>query len=201
MNRIRKYKNKIQVLITPHHKFDSGFELMLGNWTDIHLKNYNVLNFNTMEDAINEALRYPDINWDQMILWHKNNFNKITEIIQYELRINNFNVEFKHRLLNSYQIKNIMFDRIMALGERFRLGYHLNDIISYHITNLFSDDIRALTEILSENQALRIIYKTNDNGIIKLVGKTDIGTTYEIVLWTTFTMVDVRCKKSTSSFK
>jgi hypothetical protein len=188
MNRIRKYGNKYQVLITPHHRFHSGFELMLGNWTDEHLKTYQVIIFNTKEDAMIKAFQHPDINWDQMVLWHKYIFDKLTDIIKYEINVNNFNdVSLLPILLRPKHLKNIMFDRIMDQGNRFRLGYHMNDIISFHITHPYTSNIQELSTILSENQALRIIYKTQDKGIIQLVGRTDLGTTYEIVLWTTLT--------------
>ena len=185
MNRVRQYDNKFQVLITPHHIYHSGFELMLGNWTDAHLKNYRIDTFNSWEEAIEKAYQFPDINWDQMVLWHKDIFSKLYGIIKYEININNFNVEFEPKLLNSYQLKDVMFNRIMIFGERFRLGYHMNDIISFHIINPFTSNLEELAEIFSVNQALRIVYKTNDKGIIRLVGKTDIGTFYEIVLWPT----------------
>lgn len=185
MNRVRKHGNKFQVLITPHHIYHAGFELMLGNWTDTHLKNYRIETFDSWEDAMDRAYQYPDINWDQMILWHKDIFSKLHGIIKYELDVNNFKVEYEPKLLNPYQAKNLMFDRVMMFGNRFRLGYHMNDIISFHIINPFSSNLKEIGHILSTNDALRIIYKTIDNEVIRLVGKTDIGTTYEIVLWPT----------------
>jgi hypothetical protein len=188
MNRIRKYGNKYQVLVTPHHRFHSGFELMLGNWTDEHLKTYQVITFPTEEEAMKKAFQYPEINWDQMVLWHKHIFDKLNNVIKYEINVNNFDdVSLLPIILYPEHLKNMMFDRVMAHGNRFRLGYHMNDVISFHITHPYTSNIQELSAILSENQALRIIYKTNDKGIIRLVGRTDLGTTYEIVLWTTLT--------------
>ena len=188
MNRIRRYGNKYQVLITPHHRFDSGFELMLGNWTDQHLKSYQIVTYNTMEDAMGKAFQYPDINWDQMVLWHRNIFSKLYEIIKYEISVNNFNdVDLNPILQKPSDLKNLMFDRVMIYGDRFKLGYHMNDIITFHIIDPSLERMEELSSILSENQALRVFYKTTDKSIIRLIGKTDLGTTYEIVLWTTFT--------------
>ena len=127
----------------------------------------------------------PDINWDQMVLYHKHIFAKLYDIIVYEVEVNNFDITIEPHLLTSHQLKNVMFDRVMLYGTRFRMGYHMNDLITFHIINPYSDNLKELVEILSVNQALRINFKTNDNGHIRLVGKTDLGTQYEINLWTT----------------
>jgi hypothetical protein len=188
MNRVRQYGNKFQVLITPHHRFHTGIELMLGNWTDPHLVNFRVETYNSWEDAMDRAYQFPDINWDQLVLYHKDIFAKIFDVIKYEISVNNFDVSnyfIEPRLLNSYQIKDIMFDRVIGFGERFRLAYNMNDIISFRITNPYTVNLEELAEIFSVNQALRINFKTQEDGVIKLVGKTDIGTTYEIILWPT----------------
>jgi hypothetical protein len=185
MNRVRQYGNKFQVLITPHHRFHVGFELMLGNWTDPHLSNFRVETYNSWEDAMDRAYQFPDANWDQLVLYHKDIFAKIYDVIKYEISVNNLDVSIQPRLLNSYQIKNVMFDRVVGFGERFRLAYNMNDIISFRITNPYTANLEELAEIFSVNQALRIMFKTQEDGVIKLVGKTDIGTTYEIILWST----------------
>jgi hypothetical protein len=185
MNRVRQYNDKYQVLITPHHRFHTGLELMLGNWVDENLSGFKVEIYNSWEDAMDRSYQFPDIIWDQLTLYHKDIFAKLYQIIKYEIQVNNFNVNVLPKLLNPYQTKELMFNRVMSFGERFRLGYHMNDIISFHITCPFSSHLEELSEIFSINQALRILYKTNDEGIIRLVGQTDLGTSYEIVLWPT----------------
>jgi hypothetical protein len=183
MNRIRKLGDQYQVLLTPHHRFHSGIELMLGNWTDKHLGNYYVETYRTMEDAMQRSYNFPDVNWDQLVIYHKDIYAKLFEIIRYEIDVNNLDMTLEPIILNSYQTKNLMFDRIIEHGERFRPIYHMNDIISFHITNPYSANLNELAEILSTNQQLRIQHKTRDfSGAIKLVGKTDIGTSYEIIL-------------------
>lgn len=182
MNRVRKLGDEYQVLMTPHQRFHSGIELMLGNWTDPHLSNYYVETYNTLEDAMARAYNFPDINWDQLILYHKDIYGKLFEIIRYEIDVNNFDMALEPILMNSYQAKNLMFDRVINYGKRFRLIYHMNDIISFQIVNPYTENLKELAEILSLNQALRIMYKVEGNGVIKLVGKTDLGTSYEILL-------------------
>jgi hypothetical protein len=187
MNRVRIYGDKFQVLITPHHRFHTGLELMLGNWTDAHLSNYRIELYNSWEDAMDRSYQFPDINWDQLVLYHRDIFGKLYEIIKYEIFVNSFDVlvNLEPRLLNSHEIKDVMFNRVMAFGERFKLVYHMNDIISFKIINPYAENLIELAEILSINQALRITYKSNNKGVIRLIGKTDIGTTYEIILLTT----------------
>lgn len=182
MNRIRQYGNIFQVLITPHHRFQVGLELMLGNWTDHHLSTFQVEEYKYLKDAMNRAYQFPDINWDQLILYHRDIFAKIYGVIKYEVNVNNIDCIIEPNLLNSYQVKNLMFDRIIKFGEKFRLINNMNDIISFNITNPYIYNLEELAEIFSFNQALRIIYIMRKNNIIKLVGKTDLGTSYEIIL-------------------
>jgi hypothetical protein len=185
MNRIRKYKNKIQVLITPHHRFDPGFELMLGAWTDDHLRNYHIMEFIDMDDALGEAFNYPDIDWEKMVLFHKDIYVKLYKIIKSELQDNDFITEFEPQIMTANQIKETMFDRVMKLGKRFKLNYNLNDIIGYHIINPWGKNLREIYKILKNNRNLRIVRHEFDHGVIRAIGETDIGTNYEIVLWPT----------------
>ena len=80
-NRIRKISNGYQVLTTPHRKYDVGFEFMLGSWTDETLLGFKVFEFNNYADAECEALRHPDINWEQLYEYHKDQYILFGEII------------------------------------------------------------------------------------------------------------------------
>lgn len=182
MNRIRQINNKYQVLITPHKRFDSGIELMLGNWTDLHFGGFSIKTFNSLEDATILAFQMPDINWDQLVLFHKDIFNKLFNIIIYEINVNDIDVYIKPKLLNSHQIKHLMFERVLNKNDNFRLNYHMNDIISFNIIHNDQHLLNELSNILSVNQALRISFKTNSTNSITLVGITDLGTSYEIKL-------------------
>ena len=75
-----------------------------------------------------------------------------------------------------------MFDRVMALDDKFRLIYHMSDIISFTLSGSRGVDRRVLSKIFSENQALRILYKMCGKNEIGLVGQTDLGLTYTINL-------------------
>lgn len=185
MNRIRQHNGKHQVIITPHHRFDTGFELMLGNWTDSKLKNYSIKEFTNLEDAQCEALLYPDIDWLKIVLFHKEIYLKLHKIIKSELETNNFIVDFEAKIMTADELKNTMFNRVMQYGKRFNLSYNLNDIIGFHIINPWNSNLNEIKQILIKNKTLRISKIHEVKGSIKLIGVTDIGTTYEITLWPT----------------
>jgi len=185
MNRIRKYKNKYQVLITPHHNFDPSFELMLGSWTDDQLRNYSVREFSCMEDAMAESFNHPDISWERLVIFHKDIYSNLYRMIKSELEEHDFIVEFEPKIMTPEQVKNIMFDRVIKLGKRFKLNYNLNDVIGFHIINPWGKNLRDIYGVLKRNTNLRIVRHEYEFGIIRLIGETDIGTNYEIVLWPT----------------
>lgn len=185
MNRIRNIDNKYQVLITPTHRFDTSVELLLGNWTDEHLRGYKVIETASREDALDMALTYPDIGWDKLIIYHKDIYQKLHSIIKEHLVSNKFIIEYEPHLMTPKELKNVMFDRVNNGGNRFSLKYQLNDIIGFHIINPWSVNLKEIANILKRDQRLQIIRINDNNKIQTLIGKTDVGTTYEIVLWPT----------------
>lgn len=189
MNRIRIIKDEndnelYQVLITPTHRFDSSFELMLGNWNDENLNNFQIKTFANSNDAMATAYNYPDISWEKLIIFHTDIYQNLFKIIQFHIDNNNFSVEFNYHMMKPEEVKNNMFDRIIKQGQRFRLKYNANDIISFNIFNPWFNNIKALANILKVDKRLRIKKLISENNIIRLIGTTDIGTSYEIVLWT-----------------
>ncbi len=184
MNRIRKYDDKYQVIITPSHRFHTGVELLLGGWTDPSLKNYKILEFPTMNDALVEAYKHPDIDWFKLSLMHKDIFYNLKNKIRSVLDDNNFIVDFYPQLKTPEQIKDIMFDRVMYFGKRFTLTSNLNDICVFHIVNPYYANLDLIHKALVNTKCLRITKKIIHQGVIHLVGETDLGTSYEICLWT-----------------
>lgn len=185
MNRVRQYKNVYQVLLTPHHRFDSGMELMYGAWSDDHLKNYSIKQFQTVEEAMAVAFDHPDINWNMLVEFHKDIYAKLHKIIKSTLDEYDFMVEYQPVLMSPTTVKNMMFDRVMMNGERFKLNYNLNDIIGFHIINPWSKNLVEIFHKLKQNSSLRIERYEHKNNVIHMIGKTDSGTNYEIVLWPT----------------
>lgn len=189
MNRIRKIDNIYQVLITPDISMSPDSSLMLGCWTDEYLRNYHVVSFPTMNDAMVEALKYSDINWVRLVLNHQEIFKRLKFTIKNLLDDKSYNVDFKPELMTPEKLKNIMFDRILNGGDRFNLKSNFNDIINFTIVNPWSKvlhNIAHTLETYKENiyvDVLRIREKhIIDNKIIVLYGYTELGTTYEIKL-------------------
>lgn len=185
MNRIRKYKNNYQVLITPHQKINVNFEFMLGGWTDPNLRNYEVREFKSLEDAHRLSLSMPDLPWDKLVLAHKDVYGKLHKIIKQIISKSDIVLDFESILMTSDMVKNVMFDRVMMNGNRFSLDGYMNDIINFNLINPWSHNLKDIAEILTDHPELNIYKSHEKHGVIHLIGKTDIGTTYEIVLWPT----------------
>jgi hypothetical protein len=182
MNRIREKDGKSQVLVTPHNRFDNSFELILGNWSDQYLKNYSVVIFEDSEKAFEFSYTMPDLNWNKLILFNKDNFQQLYKIIQHHIIINEFNVEFVAKMQTPEELKNTMFERIILKGERFRLQNDLNDIFAFFIINPWTSNLIELANIIKLDQSLGIFKLVREYGITRLIGKTSNYTTYEIVL-------------------
>lgn len=189
MNRIRKVDDVYQVLITPEIKIAPDNPLIVGNWEDENLRNYHILQFETLQDAQCEALEHPDIDWYRLVINHQHIHKRLEEQIGAVLAENKFNVEFKSKLMSPEDLKNIMFDRVMHGGERFNLRFSFNDIISFTIINPWNNNLHYISKTLETYKShlvrddLRIRYKKIIDGkIICLYGYTEFGTIYEIKL-------------------
>jgi hypothetical protein len=185
MNRIRKHGNKFQVLITPTQMYNPQFEILVGGWTDEYLRNFYIAEYDTMGEAQCEAFKHPDIDWEKMVLMQKNAFHDIKNLLQENINKHKFIVDFIPQYMDQYAIKNNMFNRVMQHGNRFTLAYHMNDVISYHIISPWSKNLLEIADKLNADPKLKLFKRYNSNGVIHLIGKTDLGTTYEIGLWPT----------------
>ena len=186
MNRIRKYNNNYQVLLTPHQRYNISFEFLLGSWTDSCLMGFEVKTVNTYREADDIASNYPDINWEQLVLYHKDFYNFIKKEIKNVVDSSNITVNINTNLLTPLETKNILFDRVIK-GQTtedniFRLVYNMNDIVSIVITNPWTYNLVELEKHLIKHSRLNLFSKLQRNGITHLIGRTDIGTSYEIVL-------------------
>jgi hypothetical protein len=191
MNRIRQVGKTFQTLVTPHQKYDIGFEYLLGSWTDDSIIGFEVKEFKTYYDAEAEASYHPDINWDQLTEYHKDAFVFLSDYIKKILAKTQMSFEIKSHLMTPEQTKNTMFDRVLK-GQQlmaeshdtagFRTVYNMNDIISFRIINPWSKNLEELAMVLMQSDRLRIFKRIDKNTIIQLVGRTDIGTSYEIIL-------------------
>lgn len=185
MNRIREINDMFQVIITPSYSTSPSMEIMLGNWSDTKLRGFKVVEFPTMHEAMDVAYRYPDIDWNKLVSIHEDAFETINKSVRSVLKKYNCIVELDSHLMDAEEIKNTMFNRVIKLGERYTLFYNANDVISINIINPWYRNLQMMAENLRTVPELRIkqILRTKTN--IILIGVTDVGTTYEIRLWTT----------------
>jgi len=189
MNRIRKVGNAYQVLITPDIKISPDSSLLIGNWTDEKLRNYYVLQYESLNDAQCKAYEDPDIDWYKLVLNHQHIYARLESTIRSILTDNNFNVDFRPVLMDHEALKDTMFNRVIKSGERFNLRHNMNDIISFTIINPWFKTLQSISTVLETYHAhlyrddLRLRHKkVVDGKIIYLYGVTEFGTTYEIKL-------------------
>jgi len=185
MNRILQVSdNKFLVLLTPNYVSNPSFELLLDNFSDENIRNCKIVEFPTMESAMELAFKYPSIDWNKLVLIHEDAFHSLRQIIKQVLEHGNYVVELDSHLMSPREAKEAMFNRVMILGNRFNLYYDMNDIICINIINPWTKNLLALTNILKNIPELRIkkIFQTKTH--IKLIGLNDVGTVYEIRLWT-----------------
>jgi hypothetical protein len=190
MNRIRKYKSsngyntKWQVIMTPHQDYNVGFEYLLGSWTDEGIMGFKVLEFDSYDRAVEIATNHPDINWDQLVDFHKDSYLFLGKLIGEIVSDSNMICRTSSKLLTPDEAKDRMFERIQRyemIGDT-RSVLEQNDLISYRITNPWSGNLAEIARRLMRSQRLRIFKKMEDSSILSLIGRTDIGTTYEIIL-------------------
>ena len=189
MNRIRKINGIYQVLLTPNIRISPDSSLFLGNFEDPSLRNYEVINFNSMRDAMNEAFKYPDIDWYRIILNHEYIYQRLYTDIKKIIKKFNFNVQFIPKLMDPLTFKDTVFDRVLIGGDRYSLAYGMNDIISFTIVNPWISNLHQLAQRILQHKEhvyrddLRIRHKKIiNNKIIYLYGQTEFGTLYEIKL-------------------
>jgi hypothetical protein len=185
MERIRKFGNKYQVLITPHQDFNNSMEIMLGGWDTEDLRDYEIRTYDSMNQAQCIAFRHPPIDWNKLVSIHKDAFYDIDIILKDIIAKQKYIVEYEKKIMTGDEVKNIMFNRVITSGKRFNLSYNLNDVIGFHIINPWTKNLWEISEKLSNIPQLQIKKKFMNDGIIKLIGLTDFGTTYEITLWPT----------------
>jgi hypothetical protein len=193
MNRIRRVGNSFQCLITPYQKYNTGIEHILGFWTDETMMGFEVKTFNNYQDAECEIYDLPNIDWDALVIHHTECFRFLRDQIKNTLERTNIACEFKHNLATPEQVKTRMFNRVLKgqimtenkqNSNGFRTVHDMNDIISFTIINPWTQNINELVKWLIKTERLNIIYKIEKHNTIKLIGRTEIGTTYEIILFT-----------------
>jgi len=192
MNRIRKYNGIFQVLLTPNIRISPDSSLMIGNWEDEELRNFSIIEFNTLREAQCEAFKHPDIDWYRIVMNHKYIYDRLKHMLEKIIYEGNYVVEFMPSMMDPQKFKDSIFERVMNNGERFNMRYGANDIISFTITNPWTNNLHKLAkdiefqrEHLYRNDMRIKSKQIIDNKIICLYGYTEFGTIYEIKLMPT----------------
>lgn len=200
MNRIRKVNdNLFQVLVTPSFISNGSMELLLGSWpisrflnkdinrliiSDEYLRNYKILEFDTMQDAIDEAYKHPPIDWNKLINIHHDSYATIVQTVTNAIGNNKMIVEIDSHLMNPTELKETIFNRVFRHGDRFNLFYDANDVISVNIINPWTRNLLEISQLLKMRPELRIKKMLQSKTHITLIGLTEVDTAYEIRLWT-----------------
>lgn len=186
MNRIRKYNNHYQVIITNSNNNLPFSNVILGTTLDQYIHNYKLVTFHSLQDALYLSYNYPDINWHKIILDHKYIYHRLLSQINNIIKASNVNYILIPHLLSPDQLKQSIFNKIMKKNND-----RINDkyIISFTITNPWFINLSNLATVLINHREhlyrndLRLFHKKIiDNSFIYIYGKTENGTIYTIEL-------------------
>lgn len=183
MNRIREHNNKFQVLITPTLKYNTTYELLLGNWDDYTFRGFSILEFNNLESALKESLKHPDLDWSKLLLTLQYPFYNIKEKLEKYLGCI---CEITAKFMSPENLKNSFFDRVIFYGNNFNLLNHMSDIINFDIKCFDNKYLNLAFNIIMQNNELNgefnIIKVRKQNEFIYLIGKSSVSITYIIRL-------------------
>ena len=183
MDRIRKNNdNNYDVLITPHHRFNSSVEFILGGWTDARLQGFKVKEYPNIEEAQIFAFNQPSLDWEYLVSLQKGSYEQLYNEMKRSLNKIDVIHNFSAKLLDAEEAKRIMFKRVKMYGERFRLCYNYNDLITFKIVNPWTRNLNEIEQNLKQNKNLKLLRRYTKSGIIHMIGQTDVNTTYEILL-------------------
>lgn len=184
MNRVRSVNHRegiYQVLLTPdiNDVTSPDSSTLIGSWFEPNLRNFSVRQYNNRNDAIYEALKYPDINWRKIISDHQFIYNELTTLIQTIFANYPINVQVIPKLLTPCELKNNVFDAAISKNT------NLTQIISFTIISPWTVELNKATAALVRD--IRNYYAINKikkiyGKITYLMGNTPYGTTYQIKL-------------------
>ncbi len=177
--------NKFLVLETPDYVSSPSMEVILGDFSEPNIRNYKITEFNTLQDAQDRAFMFPPISWNKLVSIHEDAYRTIQNAVKRNLERGNYIVELDSHLMDPTELKEMMFRRVSNFGERFTLFYDANDIICINIINPWTANLVEIAHILETDPELRIKKMIRTKTHISLIGETDVGTMYEIRLWTT----------------
>lgn len=182
MNRIRVVNDKYQVLLNQNYRTNPAIELTLGSLlTQEYLRDYEVKEFNTMNDAMNLAFSLPPIDFNKIRSDCVDCFKMLNNQLTHSLRT--VICDLKPHLLTPEDIKNAIFDRVINYGRRFNF-YNFNDVIAFDVIVNYQIEMSKIIDLILMNKKFRIIRKEQTPSHVKLIGLTENNISYEIRIWT-----------------
>jgi hypothetical protein len=180
MNRVRNNNGSFQVLLTPDINDVSSPDssTLIGSWFEPDLTNFTVIEYPTMNDAMYEALKYPDIDWRKIVADHEYIYKELSTRLQTILSSYPINVQVIPQLMTPCILKNNVFNAAISKNT------NITHIINFTIISPWSKVLdKASTAILSNfHDYYQINKMKKDRGITYLLGNTPLGTTYMIKL-------------------
>jgi len=181
MNRVRNFNGSYQVLLTPDIDDVSSPDssTLIGSWFEPDMRNFNVIEFTNINDAVYEALKYPDINWTKIVSDNQYIYKELVTLLQVILSSYPINVQVIPQLVTPCQLKNNIFNA--AINKNADIMSIINfTIISPWSKVLDKATAAILRDILNYYKITRV--KTKFGKITYLVGSTPYGCTYSIKL-------------------
>lgn len=182
MNRIDIIKGKYVVLITPPYFNTINCEAILDNWYDVQFSNFTLMQFDRLEDAQFEALKYPDIDWYKIVSSHVELKKTIEKNVQEVIHHGKIICDMKVTLCSPEELKKNIIQRVINTKNYLNATFGISDIVTVTITNSWTRNLEFIASLLFRTKKLKIFDKMNKPPSIYLFGKTDVGTTYSIVL-------------------
>lgn len=182
MNRIRKFNNIYQIIISPDI-VNPNLSLFINyEWHNNNIHNCSIVESDDLSDAQYISLQYPDINWDKIIYDHQYEYVRLKNQIDNILK--QFDVYTYYMIMTPDTLKNSIFNKIL---NPYTDIYGYNNIITYIITHPFSAELHRIIhniEIYREHLVrddLRLRQKkTFGKYLTCLYGVTTLGSIYEI---------------------
>ena len=178
MNRIQEFNGQFQVLIS------GTTEDFLGRLSRFSVSNTYLENYNTLEEAQIKSFSLPDLNWFTIVNYHKHEYKRLTNDIKEIINTENITILFENKLKTPEELKESVFNRLNHYKNEFILDDNINDIISFHISNPWTENIIKLSNLFQKNNKLNIKFvKNKDNKIFNLIGINNNNTSYSIYLY------------------
>lgn len=179
MNRIQKIKNDSYLVL-----ISGNTDSVISELSEYSISKMSIKNYKTKEEALQKSIELPDLNWGNIVNYHRYEFKRLKDIVYEEVSKYSNYVEFIPILKSPDKLKREVFNRINYYKNTFHPNSHINDIIVFNIINPFSQNLKNIIPFLKNNKELNLNKSfTKDKKIFSLIGTTRNNTSYTINLY------------------